>query len=837
MGMGEGSEKPLDEATLSGGTGAGGESGHSGDSARGKAIVLFSDGTGNSSAKLFKTNVWRMYEAVDLGPPEKGQRKQIAFYDDGVGTSGFKPLAMLGGVFGVGLRRNVLDIYRYACRNYEKGPTQQAGDERGEGGDEIYGFGFSRGAFTMRVAIAMIAKVGLVVTEDEAELDRRAKQAWRAYRSFAPRRSWAPVNLWLRLRHRGRYDEVRAAALERERARNLHPIIRFVGVWDTVAAYGGPVTEIIEAIDNWVVRLSMPNYKLADSVRRARHALSIDDERDAFHPLLWDELHEEEMIRKADPRTPWIDRKRLEQVWFTGMHADVGGGYPNESLSYVSFLWMMEEAEEAGLRAVPVMLERFHALASSAGPIHDSRSGVGSYYRYQPRKIATWMEPIEPSLLARRHPDLERGLIRSVKLHESVAARIASGTDRYAPITLPAAIDVVPPQRRGENAPPPEKDEKDGRRRRSPLPLISKELRERFEHPLWNADRVERMRPVWSLVHRRRFSYFISLFLTLALFLMPVWEGWFGAPPLLASGHGVAGRLIALLGAFLPGFLVAIVESWANNPFYVLLLAAALLLSNGYASRVERRLRDTTRAIWDRMVDLDQSEAPEVAEAPRDRREPKLLRLLRWRVVPFFIFIALLAVALWLILAVTTRIALGFHERGQALCASSRPAPAEETASTFLFDTRTPCHAAGLRVERDRRYVVEMIVIEPWRDASYATDPRGVSAAQMGLRGYVAVPLRRAVGANYLQPVAHIRSGGAGPSIQPLQLKRGPQNNAWRGEFVARRSGELSLFANDAMLPFPAFGRAITTFYTDTGGGNHGRAVVRVTWSDSIGSR
>ena len=87
----------------------------------GKSIVLFSDGTGNSSAKLFKTNVWRMYEAVDLGPPAAGAAPQISYYDDGVGTSGFKPLAVLGGAFGWGLERNVLDIYRFACRNYRDG--------------------------------------------------------------------------------------------------------------------------------------------------------------------------------------------------------------------------------------------------------------------------------------------------------------------------------------------------------------------------------------------------------------------------------------------------------------------------------------------------------------------------------------------------------------------------------------------------------------------------------------------------------------------------------------------------------------------------------------------
>ena len=89
--------------------------------ARPKSIILFSDGTGNSSAKLFKTNVWRMYEAVDLGPSAERKRDQIAYYDDGVGTSSFKTLTILGGELGWGLQRTVLDIYRYACRNYRDG--------------------------------------------------------------------------------------------------------------------------------------------------------------------------------------------------------------------------------------------------------------------------------------------------------------------------------------------------------------------------------------------------------------------------------------------------------------------------------------------------------------------------------------------------------------------------------------------------------------------------------------------------------------------------------------------------------------------------------------------
>ena len=78
-----------------------------------KRIILLSDGTGNSAGKVWRTNVWRTFKSLDLTSSQ-----QIAFYDDGVGTSSFKLFAILGGAFGFGLKRNVLDIYKFACRNY-----------------------------------------------------------------------------------------------------------------------------------------------------------------------------------------------------------------------------------------------------------------------------------------------------------------------------------------------------------------------------------------------------------------------------------------------------------------------------------------------------------------------------------------------------------------------------------------------------------------------------------------------------------------------------------------------------------------------------------------------
>src|SRR5260370_34484841 len=141
-------------------------------------IVLLSDGTGNSAGKVWRTNVWRLFQLLEL----KGS-DQIATYDDGVGTSSFKPLAILGGAFGYGLKRNVIGLYKFLCRNYKNG-------------DQIYGFGFSRGAFTIRVVIGLVLNQGLINFSDEADLDKKARAAYRAcpYK----RHTWVDLGVFIR---------------------------------------------------------------------------------------------------------------------------------------------------------------------------------------------------------------------------------------------------------------------------------------------------------------------------------------------------------------------------------------------------------------------------------------------------------------------------------------------------------------------------------------------------------------------------------------------------------------------------------------------------------------
>jgi uncharacterized protein (DUF2235 family) len=181
-----------------------------------------------------------MFSALDLTSND-----QVACYDDGVGTSSFKPLALLGGAFGVGLRRNVISLYKFACRNFRQAD------------DEIYAFGFIRGAFTIRVVIGLIVDQGLIPADgiSETELDRQAHAAYRAYHRKHFHTNWVlivqQVKNWL-----GK-GATKPNVLPS--GRNM-PVIRLLGLWDTVAAYGLPIDEMTRGVSQWLWPLEIPSH-------------------------------------------------------------------------------------------------------------------------------------------------------------------------------------------------------------------------------------------------------------------------------------------------------------------------------------------------------------------------------------------------------------------------------------------------------------------------------------------------------------------------------------------------------------------------------------------------
>ncbi|MBU3077488.1 DUF2235 domain-containing protein [Sphingomonas quercus] len=836
-----------------------------------KRIILLSDGTGNGSGKLFKTNVWRMYQALDLGPGG-AQTIQIANYDNGVGNSSFKPLAILGGVFGIGLKRNILHLYRYLCRNYTEG-------------DEIFAFGFSRGAFTIRLLVALIGSQGVVPYTDERDLARQSADAYREFcrANRANVLSWGTsVTRWFR----DLFLRVWRWNKPPYRPGRENTPVRFVGVWDTVAAYGGPIIEITRAIDDWLWPLTMTDYRLGDHVVAARHALALDDERDAFQPLLWDEFHERRRARaiaETDAQAGEAAAARLQQVWFTGMHADVGGGYPDDSLSYVSLNWMIGHARAAGLVFLGGEAQRIAATANSFGPMHDSRDGMGVYYRYQPRKIeallhvgtaeapgAPGARPMSETLILRdprvgEKPERPRGLLLSCAVHESVLARIATGTDNYAPIVLPRCFTVAPP-------PPPG----DGNAPAAP-PLIAPAVVQALSAAA--EERAVRQEVIWNWVWLRRWTYFATLFLSLSLVAMPWWQPSAPTIPAYSDGRWFLGSVIGWLDYVLPSFAHRWVEAFAAGSIYFLGICAGIGVLMIVATAQELKLRDRTRELWWKAMEPGRAPGDPLPGAT-DSRLSRIrtsrayqapLQWVKWRLLPSVIGPAMIALILYAIVIIVTQGLLTVQERRDLFC-GARTAPSTDPAGAN-FRTGLPCNAISVTspsgaadlpetLEKDRTYRITLEVLEAWNDGGTPADPTGLHPATLlqRLPQWLGAPFRRVVGADGMVPLIEIRSAPANgrqlPSISIDTLTMMPASatrraRPRRGEvaapaitaerrkrlytafYTAHRTGRPYMFVNDAAFPdwlIPDFihNGGPTWFYDSPRRGNHGSARVTI---------
>ncbi len=730
-----------------------------------KNIVLLSDGTGNSASKLFKTNVWRLYQALDLSNAP-GKTTQVAYYDDGVGTAAFKPLALLGGAFGWGLRRNVLDLYTFLCRHYEPG-------------DRIYGFGFSRGAFTVRILTGLIASQGLVKAGTEGELKRLAQGAFREYRRSNYRRT-VLHKVFRRLRDgailmcnnmtgRVNYDP------NEERPR---PEIAFLGLWDTVAAYGLPFDELTRAW-NWIFPLSFPNRDLSEKVERACHALAIDDERGSFHPLLWNERHETEENR--------IEDERLTQVWFAGMHSNVGGGYPDDAMSNVPLDWMMGEAERAKLDFKAGECDQVKGAANINGKMYDSRKGVGGAYRYSPRKLKDITN--DPDYAKRKRGEKPNEvIIGRPKIHESVFKRVRNQVDGYSPIGLPEHYAVVTAQGNIVN-----------------LPKSTDGTSSLLEYQPQAANRSDRQEEVWNLVWWKRILYFLSVAVFSLLAAFPLYCR------MTSTGEArlrFLSPLIDGVGWFLPDFLSPWISAYRSYPdqFVVLLFSFSLLVFIG--SRLQIAIFDKMRVIW-KSPGRAQAKPKGVIYWLRTRPFYKrLVKFIKQKALPQIV--GVIAVALLLVGA--CRGVFTILDLSGYICAPE----------SGDFSAASPGWASGKSVEEGKRYQLTLTTKALWKDGKIESGFGGFGSGRNPLL-YLGVPLRRHVSEPWFKPIAKI--GSEGRDEYPLNFVNvtGPGNETQTLVAVikARSSGELFLFVNDVVLPFP---KAWQFYYKN----NHGSATLNV---------
>lgn len=290
-----------------------------------KRLVICCDGTWNKPENENVTNIEKIARTIETGTGRSGDVQQLVQYISGVGANWYWFDRMLGGAFGLGLFANVTKAYRFLALNYEPG-------------DEIFVFGFSRGAYTARSLVGMIGRVGLLTCD--ALIADKLPEAVDRYRQ-----------------HQGKGRAFGSSNAEFIRDHCNAPEVKFLGVFDTVGALGVP-----GALSS---RHRFHNVKLSDAVVCARHALAIDERRIKFEPSLWE----------IDESSPHDQADRVKQVWFEGVHSDAGGGYGDTGLSDTALLWMAEEATRQGLVFHQPRLDKYVASGSSAVR-HDSLSSA-----------------------------------------------------------------------------------------------------------------------------------------------------------------------------------------------------------------------------------------------------------------------------------------------------------------------------------------------------------------------------------------------------------------------------------------------------------------------------
>ncbi len=508
----------------------------------GKNIILCADGTGNKGGSTPDSNVYKIYNAIDTryrAPSSilnTGSSRQIKFYDNGVGTGKNRYLRVMALAFGFGFGRNVRDLYRFLAKNYRPG-------------DKVFLFGFSRGAATVRALSGFIAASGLVKGEengteiDRDTLEKRIKAAFQAYKSATP-------------------DQ--PLAKESETSYGAIPI-KCIGVWDTVSTLGWPKDWIVRGVGMFLLNLVFRtldfvfdrilrccfvhhfyNYELTENVEFAYQALAIDEERKSFRPMVWNEKRV---------------KTEVEQVWFAGVHSNVGGGYERAGLADVALDWMMTKVAPLGLEFKEGAHEEVKGNATAHGQLYNSRDGLALFYRYHPREIEQLCS----------NENGESKLQHEVKIHHSVFERMDRRTANYALGHLPYKFKVIDI---------PEDSQVIAHPTKGSMQIKSAAS----DRKTWNGHRSE----VDKWVSRRKglHGLFIEFAIFVALFALWFWI----YPPLqwgnAASGDSVGciswlmGHLADILNYFLPVFfegLVTVVVLQYPALFWVITLFLLVL--------------------------------------------------------------------------------------------------------------------------------------------------------------------------------------------------------------------------------------------------------------------
>lgn len=347
-----------------------------------KRIIICCDGTQNKPNQIDRntlapTNVVKIARAIKTGVnhPHYGNAiKQLVYYDQGVGN-GWIVKRIVEGLTGSGLSKNILDAYRYLVCNYEYR-------------DEIYLFGFSRGAFTVRSLAGFIKACGLLNKKkiEPNNLDKAIEKAFFLYKVHHRAKA-----------HEDYFNEYKL------KYGHQNPRIKFLGVWDTVASLGIPIW----GKSNFEWNSYHNHSDIHSIVDKICHAVAIDEYRKQFRPTLFDNMND-----------------NINQMWFVGSHSNIGGGYSDSGLSDISLKWMIEELEET-------MLDIDYSYCTfniKPNPYGEFRNSSNIFYK----------------LLGSNTRFINRNdKISYSNLHESVHIRATDNTQNYHPNHIELEYDSI----------------------------------------------------------------------------------------------------------------------------------------------------------------------------------------------------------------------------------------------------------------------------------------------------------------------------------------------------------------------------------------------------------
>ncbi len=363
-----------------------------------KRIALFMDGTWDSKGSKYPSNIEKLYDAV--APVARDGVRQLAQYQKGIGASSCGAWRIFAGATAAGLDTHVQELYSYLVQNYVPG-------------DEIYLFGFSRGAYTARCLAGLIRNCGILTPEFGSALFRDEAYALYLHASFAPESPTAIA--------------FRKAYCYPEFHESTSFIIHFIGVFDTVGALGVP-----GAIDRVLMRFH--DTALSRHTRYAYQALAIDEHRAVFNACPW-----------RIPAQPLPGQNSL-QVWFPGAHCDVGGGYAEHGLADCTLAWMTAQAMAAGLDLDPARYrEQYDYNPRPGGTLHNSNTLIFKLLRPQ-SFIKTFYRRIDDPPAAEEVSEFVLARERYVTYDPPnlVAYRNRpSAAPRYAP--SPGSLGIVSP--------------------------------------------------------------------------------------------------------------------------------------------------------------------------------------------------------------------------------------------------------------------------------------------------------------------------------------------------------------------------------------------------------